>query len=196
MTVFSDLLDDVYTLTNRPDLVAETKLAVKAATLKMHQTDYYYKDLYETGISFLSADYVQQLEYRDLIPKWRALKYLRKSDSLGEPGDFISLILPEQVLDTYGQTAVNVCYMAGDLLQIRSDTKLQYALLGCYVHPTITEVGYSSWIALDHPYAIVYEAARAIADMTGLKEDAASLLRQVAEQVQIIKVNNIVAEGF
>ena len=35
MATFSDLTSDVMTITNRPDLIAETKLAVKAATLKI-----------------------------------------------------------------------------------------------------------------------------------------------------------------
>ena len=42
-----------HTITNRPDLINETKLAVKAATLKIHQSDYYYRDLIEQGIAFL-----------------------------------------------------------------------------------------------------------------------------------------------
>ena len=52
MASFTSLLNDVYTITNRPDLIAETKLAVKQATLKMHQSDYYPKDLFETGIAW------------------------------------------------------------------------------------------------------------------------------------------------
>ena len=52
MTVFSDLLSDVYAVTNRPDLVADTKLAVRTATLKAHRSDFYPKDLFETGLTF------------------------------------------------------------------------------------------------------------------------------------------------
>ena len=55
MATFAELLADVYTLTNRSDLIAETKLAVKMATLKMHQRDYFYKDIRETGIQFLAS---------------------------------------------------------------------------------------------------------------------------------------------
>ena len=56
MTTLTDLCADVYTITNRPDLINETKLAVKAATLKMHQSDYYYRDLLEQGITFDTSD--------------------------------------------------------------------------------------------------------------------------------------------
>ena len=62
MATFSDLTSDVMTITNRPDLIAETKLAVKAATLKIHQSDYYYKDLFETGLSWDTAAYTQEVD--------------------------------------------------------------------------------------------------------------------------------------
>ena len=56
MATFTELCNDVYTMTKRPDLVAETKLAVKAATLKAHQSDFYPKDIYETGIQFSRSE--------------------------------------------------------------------------------------------------------------------------------------------
>lgn len=69
MSVFSDLVADVYTLTNRPELVDMTKLAVRSATLKAHQTDFYPKDLYETGIEWNPVAYIQSLEYRLVVPR-------------------------------------------------------------------------------------------------------------------------------
>jgi len=44
MATLNSLMDDVYILTNRPELVAETRLAVKKATLKLHQLDFFAKD--------------------------------------------------------------------------------------------------------------------------------------------------------
>lgn len=192
---FAELLAEVYTLTNRPDLVAETKLAVKAATLKAHQSDYFYKDLFETGITFSTADYIQSLDYRELLPRYRALKYIRKSDAAGALGDFLSVITPALALDRYGSQRADVCYTAGALIQIKSSTSLQYILFGCYLNPNITEAGYSSWIALDHPYAIVYEAATTLFKTTGQDEQASVYQRLAKEQFDLIKVSNIEAEG-
>lgn len=196
MATFAELLADVYTLTNRPDLVAETKLAVRMATLKMHQSDYYYKDISETGAVFSTSATIQELDYRTIFPKWRALKQIRKSDVTGVAGDTLRLITPEEVLDGYGYTNTDVCYVAGELLQIRSSDNLQYILISYYKNPDITEATFNSWIALDHPFAIVFEAARQVLEMTGLKEDAASMLRQVTEQINLLKSSNIVAGGF
>jgi hypothetical protein len=186
MATFAELVSDTYILTNRPDLVSETKLAVKAATLKAHQSDFFPKDLYEIGIQWPTPDYFQSLEYRALIARWRAFKFLRKySDST--PGDFFKLLTPEQTLDRYSYNKEDICYLAGEMLEIRSSTQDTYMLLGCYINPIIDENSYSSWIALDHPYAIVYEAARSIFKQTGWDEQAAAIRQEVAEQYQILK---------
>jgi hypothetical protein len=196
VATFTELCDDVYTLTNRPDLIAETKLAVKAATLKIHQSDFYFKDIYETGISFSTADYNQQIEYRTLISRYRGLKYIRKTDVSATPGDFLSIITPAQVLDQYGIANEDICYVAGEVIQIKSSTELQYAIFGCYLNPNLVEASYSSWVALDHPYAIIYEAATTVFKAIGYDEQASVFTKLAAEQLQLVRVSNIQAEGF
>ena len=42
---FAEILEEVYLITNRRDLEAQTKSAIKKATLKAHQSDFYYRDL-------------------------------------------------------------------------------------------------------------------------------------------------------
>jgi hypothetical protein len=196
MATFAELLSEVYSLTNRPDLVAETKVAVKAATLKMHQADYFWKDLFETGVQFDSEDYVQSLVYRDLFPRWRSVKYIRKSDAAGANGDFLTLQVPDSILDRYGYQKEDIFYAAGELIQIKSSTSLKYILLGCYLNPDITEAGYTSWIALDHPYAIVYEAAVTVFKAIGYDEQATVFQKLAAEQLALLKSSNIAADGY
>jgi hypothetical protein len=196
MATFAELLADVIVLTNRPDLVNETKLAVKAATLKMHQIDFFYKDIYETGISFSSSEYSQQLEYRTLLPRFRSLKYLRESDSLGTVGKFFTVLTPAETLDTYGYTKRDVVYAAGELLQINSSSAFQYAILGCYLNPDVTEAGFNSWVALDHPYAIVYEAALTVFKMIGFDEQAVVVGKLALEQIAMVRSSNIQVEGY
>src|SRR6185369_14679630 len=105
----AEIISEVYTITGRPDRVAETLSAVKAATLFAHQTDYYYKDLFESGLKFDTAEYIQSLNYRDIIPRWRAVKYMRKftpanpdvSLTIGVPGPELTLINPDNLFDAY-----------------------------------------------------------------------------------------------
>ena len=198
MTTLATLISDVYSLTNRDDLVAETALAVRAATLKMHQSDFYPRDIYETGIDFGASDYTQQLDYKGLIPTWRSLKYLRKYDYTTSPGSAgigFRVITPDQIFDSYHIEVKDVMYLAGSYFNIKSSTSFQYALLGCYVLPVVTDAAYSSWIADDHPYAIECEAARVIFKMIGYDEQSAAYERLVAEQVAELKMSQILANG-
>lgn len=192
----TELQDEVYSVTKRPDLVAETLTAVRQSTLALHQMDYFWKDIYETGITFSTSAYNQELEYRPIIPLFRSLKYIRKSDSSGANGVFFTVIQPESVLDLYQANRTDVCYAAGASIEIKSSTQFQYALLGCYINPNITTAGWNSWIALDHPYAIIYEAAEKIFKMTGRSEEFAAFKFLRDEERQRIVMSNIQLQGY
>lgn len=194
----NELIAEVYTITNRPDLVAQTLTAVRSATLKLHQQDYFYKDIFETSITFNPAAYIQQLEYRSLIPRWRSLKYIRKTDSTAyQDGAFLKVLtIPEQVEDAYKINRNDVCYVAGEVVQIRSSTQLQYIFLGCYLNPDITAAGFNSWLALDHPYAIVFEAASLVFKMIGDTDQFAAYTGLSAMQMAEIRLSNIQAVGY
>lgn len=192
----AELIAEVYTLTGRPDRVAETLSAVKAATLKAHQSDYYYKDLFEAGLDFNEALFTATLDYKVLLPRWRALKYLRKYDlTTNTPGKELDIVVPENVLDEYQVTKTNICYVAGSNIQINSSTQERYYLLGCYLNPDISQATYTSWVAVDHPYAIVFDAAATVFKAIGKDEEASAYRGLVTEQIAMIKMSNIVAYG-
>lgn len=196
MTTFTELATDVYALTNRPDLVKETELAIRNATIKLHKTDFYFKDLFETGIQFTEADYLQSLNYKALIPTWRSLKYIRKYDPQSmTAGVVLENITTEQALDSYYQTRTDTVYGAGQVLQIRSSTKEAYYLLGCYRFPIVTVEGYSSWIADEQPAAIINEAARVIFKTIGYDEQSATYEKLVSEELVLLKADNILING-
>ena len=185
---FNELLNEVYSLTNRPDLVTETTLAVKSATLKAHSIDFFSKDIHETLITAESLDYIHSIDYISIIPNFRALKYLRKYDKANEEvGGFIEVITPEEVLDSYGVDRTDVCYVAGRVLEIRSSTEIDALIMGCYVFPIVTTAGYSSWIAELYPYAIIIEAARIVFSTVGDGEQASSYRTLVAEQYELLR---------
>ena len=198
MATFADLLTEVYTVTKRPDLVAETKLAVKAATLKLHQSDFYFRDLFEQGISFSTSDFIQQLDIKTVIPRFRRIKYLRRYDNTGSgvPAEFFTILSPLETLDEYGLNREGIAYMAGDLLNIRSSVAFQYAILGVYVNPNTVESNFISWIAEDHPYAIVFEALRLLFKQIGYDEQAAAFEKLAGEQLAEVKMSGIQAEGY
>lgn len=193
----TELVAAVYELTNRPDLTTLTLQTVKSSTLKAHQSDYYPKDLYESGVDFGASAYYQSFAYRDVLPRWRAVKFFRKYDAVLESaGVFFTLITPEQVLDSYQVAREDIFYLAGDVFQFRSATEFQYALMGCYLNPDIADATFTSWVALDSPYAIVYDAASIIFKAIGKDEEAAVYRQLVAEQYALLRNSNVLANGW
>lgn len=193
----AELITEVYSLTGRPDRSADTLSAIKSATLKAHQSDYYYKDIFESGIVFDSSSFVQSLDYRTLLPRWRALKYLRKYDiASNTPGKELDIILPDNVLDSYKTTKTDICYVAGAFVQLNSSSREDTYLLGCYLNPDITETSYTSWVALDHPYAIIFDAAATVFKAIGKDEEAAAYRILVVEQIAMLKMSNIEGVGY
>lgn len=170
---FAELVIEVYLITNRPDLVARTASVIKAATLKAHKSDFFSKDIHETGVIFDTSEFRQSLDYITLIPNLRAFKYLRKADDAeDDAGIFFTIITPEEILDEYGVNKADIAYVAGRVLEIRSSTEFQFALLGCYVLPVVTDGNYASWVAEQYPFAIIHDAARRIFLSIGQREEA------------------------
>lgn len=189
---FDEIIAEVKLLTNRPDLVAETLSAVKAATLKAHKTDFYSKDIYETGMQFPEYSYRQSLDYASLFSNFRALKYVRivqdEFDTFGIP---IEVVKVEELLDAYNLPRTNVAYVAGRVLEIRAELPFKYILTGAYVFPTTTSSGYRSWVAEQYPYTIIYEAARVVFKMCGLQEEANGMRDLVFEEYTALAMASI-----
>jgi len=194
---FDELVDEVYIITNRPDLVAETKSAVKAATLKAHKSDFYSKDIYETGIEFETATYNQSLDYISLISNFRAFKYLRRvTSATDEAGLFFTILTPDELLDAYGRNRTDVAYVAGRVLEIKSLVTFSQALLGCYVLPIVREGAYVSWVAEQYPYAIIHEAARKIFKTNGQSEEANGQRELVSEEYIELRAGGLTDVGY
>lgn len=195
----AELIQEVYSVTGRPDRIAETTSGIKAATLKAHQSDYYHKDLLEAGIQFSSADYLQSWDYRREVPLFRAAKYFRKYDtsvSPGVPGITLTKVVTENIFDDYGIEKPDIWYAAGGFIQLRSSTLESVYLAGMYLNPDVTNANYNSWIAMDHPFAIIYEAAATVFKAIGKDEEAASYRNLVAEQIALIRISNIDSVGY
>ena len=194
---FDELVAEVFLITNRPDLTGETKSAVRAATLKAHKTDFYSKDIHETGVEFDTADFRQSLDYILFISNFRAIKYLRRvEDENDDVGKFFEIILPEEVLDNYGRNRVDIAYVAGRVLEIRASVEFSKALLGAYVYPIVREDAYDSWVAEQFPFSIIYEAARVVFKAIGYDEQSATFTQLVAEEYNLLRMSALSDVGY
>lgn len=193
----TELRQAVYDLTNRPDLVSQTLLAIQKATLKVHHSDYYYKDLFEVGIEFSTSDYLQELEYKAIDSRWRSLKYLRKYDAASSTaGTLFTVVEDANILDSYKLEVVDICYAAGNVIQIKSSTQFQHAIVGYFVEPDITAGTYSSWAAVDYPFAIITEAAGTIFRTIGKTEENQIYTLMARDELALLRLSNIVTVGY
>lgn len=197
---YDELVEEVIKFTKRPDLRDRTEAAVRAATLKMHHSDFYYKDLIETAVQFTDAFYLQNFVPSEVIPNYRKAKYIRiwNGDApTGGPGKFLENIQIENSVGGYQETKTDVFYMAGQNLQIRTCIPLKRILFGAYVHPVVSPVAnYKSWIAEEYPYAIVYEAARSIFFSIALTQQSQQFAQLTAEVLREISMSSVDALPF
>lgn len=191
---FTELFNEVVIITKRPDLVDRTKQAIRAATIKLHHSDLYFKDLVEIPVQFTNLFFLQSFLPTEVVPNFRMVKYIRLwlGDQSGDVGQFLSPIQIENSLNAYKQIKTNVFYMAGQLLQIRGSSPLDKVLFGCYVNPVVTpEASYASWIANEKPYAIIYEAARQVFSSISFTEQANMYGGMVAEELAELKLTYV-----
>ena len=199
----TELITEVYGITNRPDRIQETLSGVRSATMKVHRLDYFPKDIYETGINFPTSDYTQQIDYRAIIPRFRAMKYLREFDATAFPspglaGKFFQMVAPETILDDYFAERKDIWYLAGDVIQVRSCTQFQYALLGCYLNPIvgITDETFSSWIATEFPWAIIHNAASHVFRAIGNAAESQAQMQLASMEMTELTNSNVTSVGY
>lgn len=191
---FAQLQAEVLDIVKRPDLVSRVETAIKAATLKMHHSNFFYKDLIEVPVQFTTPGFIQNFVPSELLPNFRKAKYIRvwQGGTQGRPGPFLQHIQIENSVDSYNYIKDNVFYMAGTKLQIRTPYALQHVLFGAYVHPVVTpKEDYKSWIADEYPYAIIYEAVRTIYRSIGFTEQANEFGQLAAEVLSEITISSI-----
>lgn len=195
--IFSELYSEVVSITDRADLVNETISAIKAATLKAHMLDFFSKDIHETGIEFTESGNIHTLDYTDIIPNFRSLAYLKRVDSAtDQTGKVLEIITPAEIVDSYNRLRTDIAYIAGRSLEIRSAVSCSKFLMGCYVSPIVDQNNYSSWVAIQHPHAIIYEAVRRILMLTSQLEESNGYARLVLEEYQLLKQQALSDVGY
>jgi hypothetical protein len=170
---WAELVQEVYTKTNRADLVAETAQALRTATMECHLRDTFDKDIREGGIQLSTAAAIFQLDIPSLFPLYRQFSYLRIWDPVTvTPGEFFDLITPNVILDDYGWDRTQVAYVGGQLLNVRARGDISGLLYGYFALPVTAPVtAYRSWIAADYPDAIwTRAAAKVLRDIGNLEE--------------------------
>ena len=191
MTAQTDLYDsilaDVLTLTNRPDLTAETGIALRSATLSVHSKAAYPRDCTTQLVKIPNASYLTSIDAQLLLPRLRGLSRIQLVDVNYVPLEFpaIEIIEIDDIKDAeYKVYRNDVAYIAGTAVNIRS-TVLGYGFLVEYFQlPNVRRDSYNSWIAQLAPDVIVYTAAALVFATNGNEEKSKSYLSYVNSMLQ------------
>jgi hypothetical protein len=191
MTTISDLATSVYTLTNRPDLVAETQLAIQKATLQEHAAIDYPSDLVTSSVITLDNTsgtfrYTVSLTTAGIAAEVRKIKFVKEAldvppvvwqSSMGYWGEIdFKEIAPNAIFDNYNMEQVNYYFRQGLSLSLVAYRRVNKIALIYYALPDTTVLTYSSWIADKFPYVIYERAAADIFKLVGKTDEQAAYL--------------------
>ncbi len=188
MSLYTDTYDavvaDVISITNRPDLVAETEIAVRAATLSCHSFGMYPRDLNTQLIKITEPAYIQSLDTTTLMPRIRGLSSVFLSDINDDPMTYPEIEVTDinDIRDPeYRTMKNNIAYLAGTVVHIRSEVQTYGYLVSYYQYPSTVRASYNSWIAQTAKDIIVMYAAHLVLRANGNQEKANSLFKFVME---------------
>ena len=163
---FNELVEAVITNTNRPELLRETKLAVQRSTIKMHQLDFFSNDLTQGSISFTPA-INPRIDTTQLGKGFRKLAAIQASIGKGSfqtlgPIDLMT------AMETKGQ--VGYTTIGGSIVIQSGGLSVGQLIFNYYTNPVVDESGFNSWVANNHPFAIIDDASAAVLYSVGNTE--------------------------
>jgi hypothetical protein len=178
---------------------AELEKMIQAATLRMHQSDFYSRDLSEATIDLGSEASSFSFNATTTFARFRALHYLRKTTAAagGVASTVLTPLDPLHLFDQYGIERNDVWYNAGVNIVLRSSTNIRYLLAGWYQLPIISPVGsFASWIADLVPHAIIFDACSLIFQMLAQQDQSRKFDELVKDQLMQVKMHGLDARGY
>jgi hypothetical protein len=198
MATLDSLADDVYVLTNRPDLTRETKVALRKAIFKFHSADTFKRDLAVQRIQLSQYPKLSPDQHRwsiDLteFPRFRRPKFLKSPMEQLRVVEFEELA-PDNLFDSYGYENLNYFIIIGSTITIKSISEHQYLDFGYYQYPnlpTLPTDPITSWIADQYPDCLIEEAAGTVFKMIGKDDEYSRYQVLFQENIAILRGTDV-----
>lgn len=175
---FTELVNTVANLTNRPELQEEIKNAVMRSTLKMHAIDFFPRDLKVQSFVVNSA--------KGEIDISQAFKNFRKINKVvGQTlQEKLIELKPLSFNDIIGfNSATKIGYFfSGNKIVYKSRELLYSIFISAFTFPEVSEHKYDSWIADLYPYAIIDDACASVYEHLGDIDAANRFLAKVGSK--------------
>lgn len=181
MTTFADMQAAVIAQTKRPELVAVTDSAIRMATLRAHQVDFFPRDQANVQLTFAvlgnNQIFVDIPDIYTQVPRIRTPDFVQSLD--------VNTLMPNEILeyvvdyknfwDEYNELKSSVFTMLGNTLRIRSLANSGKAQLYFYQNPDTSTATYNSWIADLYKEELALWAAAIVWQRSGFQEIAAGI---------------------
>lgn len=164
---YKEILQAVIVNTNRPELLAETEQAIRRATLKMHNLDYFLADLSE-GKMAITPSLKPRIDLSVFGTRFRKFAALHSSNS-GEVSEPLEVLEPSPFTGNSNKAGY---YSLGGSLVLQNCGLVDSIVFQFYSNPVVEAGRYDSWIATKHPYAIIDEASKNVFMSVGNAEKA------------------------
>lgn len=188
----STMLTELDLITNRPDLVDESVLAIQAATLKAHRLDFFPRDLASAKLTLLGAAYNHTIALTPTTTRLRSIHSVSRhdEDDATKPiKKYLELIAPDDLLDGYESRRTDIAYRLGTELIIKAELEINYLEITYYTYPDVGT--YSSWFADIYQHAILYAAAATIFRLVGSMDESNSYLRMALAEFDMVKAAEV-----
>ncbi len=215
MATLNSLAADVYTITNRPDLVSETLVSLKKAIRKFHGADTFKRDLATLRIDMTALTPIAPNQYRWNIPldtfanfrRFKTIQYPTDlvlpvnqvpAPTIDWPGGFhpsriYDEVAADNLFDRYGYEKPNCYFITGNSLNLKSGWYVDFLQFTWYQWPVIglAADALTSWIVNTFPDSVVEEASGAVFKMIGKDNEFNRFSGLFADNLAIIKASDI-----
>lgn len=191
MASYTDIIDAVYIVTNRPDLVSETAREIRKATMMLHNLGYWKQDLKEAIIA-LPTQTVFRYQIDTTSSDFTRFRRIFSANPYSPSPNLynyppIKILTADNIFDDYNLEKVNYCYQAGLNLNFVLSTVGQYLRIIYHGYPDTAAATYSSWIATQLDDYIVDEACKNIFKMLGKDEEFQKFEKITQENEQALQ---------
>lgn len=184
-TTFQDMRDLVNAQTKRPELVTLTDSAIRLATLRAHQVDFFSRDQASSVLTYTPPTtneiFVDIPDIYTVVGRLRTPDFVHIED--------LTTLLPTEQLEyavdyknfwnAENELKQSVFTLLGTSLRIRAYASTGRCRFYYYLNPVVSSVGYSSWIADEYPEELALWAAAIIWMRSGFQEIANSTQRDI-----------------
>lgn len=184
-TLYDGMLADIYTLTNRPDLDAETAIALRTATTNAHLTANYPRDVTTSQVQLPNSSNQVAFNMSTLFPNCRGFMDIKPIDSSFNilplwQNQLIEIVEMGDIYDpVYKNLRTNIAFVSGDQLVVRCPVQNWGYAIQWSVAPQTQRALYNSWIAQMAPAIILYWAAAIVLATNGAEQKAADYMKQI-----------------